>query len=288
MNLPIQLTPTPQPCHTIGLGVFDGVHRGHQYIVDQCDYILTLHPHPKTILHQQPMTYLTTIHERRLYIPNLVVMTFSKAVSLMSADGFLNHVINAYFQPKKIIFGYDYRFGNQQEGTPELLTQWAQDRGIITSLTEPVLHQGIPVKSQTIRDCIRNDKFDDAIDLLGHPYTIVGTVVRGDGRGKSLGFPTANLVVDEDKLVPQPGVYGAISPNHKSSAIVYIGSKPTFEGTHQAIEVHIPGLNEDLYGQSLRIDLTHFIRHEYTFDSADDLTVQIQRDIDQLQAPASL
>ncbi len=285
----IQISPPNiQKGQRIGLGAFDGFHKGHQALAEQCDALLSLHPHPNVVLGKtSEFKYLTTPEELTFLYPNLKVLTFTSEIAQMSPLEFLNTVILDLFHPSKIVIGYDYRFGKKGEGDGPLLQKWALENNIDFEVIEPVKEADLPIKSGQIRQWIQENKFNTACHALGHGYPLIGTVIKGDGRGASLGFPTANLELPEEKLLPQPGVYQALLIENKteSPCIIYIGTKPTFEGLITSVEVHIPNRSENLYSQKLTVLLTQQIRPEIKFESKDALIAQIHKDLRCLKTP---
>ena len=281
MSVQFSLAGIPEkPIQTLGLGVFDGLHRAHQVISDQCDAILTFSPHPDTVLRGQEIPILTTHEEMRSYFPSTIILTFTKEIAGLSPTAFLEK-IKLELNPKKIVAGYDYRFGKKREGDMEFLTTWGLENDIEV-LTVPAQKEGEElIKSGQIRKDLRQGNFEKACDYLGKSYRIIGTVVQGDGRGKDLGFPTANIDIVEGKLLPLNGVYSAslatASETHK--AIAYIGSKPTFKGTQTTLEVHVPNQDLSLYASTVTVELTAFIRGEKKFESSEALIAQIKDDL---------
>jgi len=268
--------------NSLGIGVFDGLHLGHRALLNHCDYLLSFHPHPDIVLKKETdLRLITTRRELRFLHPQSLFLTFNKAIASLSPYDFLNHIIKSRINPNHIVVGYDFRFGFKKMGTLDLLTSWAEEQGIKVTIIRPFTRDNIPVKSGVIRQYLRNDDFDQALDFLGHPYVIIGGVTKGEGRGRSLGFPTANIQPSALKLYPTNGVYGGhvILPSGKQKAIIYIGTKPTFNGETHTIEVHIPNYEGNLYHKRLTVLLDQKIRGEQTFASQDDLVQQIHRDL---------
>ncbi len=270
------------PIHTLGLGVFDGLHRGHMAIASHCQALLTLSPHPALVLGKKTsLEVLSTLPELRHLFPQVIHLPFTKEISQLEPTVFLEALIFHQLAPKKIIVGYDYRFGVGGKGDFAFLQNWATGHGIETVQIPPYAYQGQVVKSSDIRTYLLEGQFDKAIALLGHPYLIIGNVVHGEGRGKKLGFPTANLQLPKHKLVPKLGVYAGTVLIKKESlpAIIYIGKKPTFGEHAVVVEVHIPGFDQVLYGQDLAVFLTKKIRGEMVFSGPEALVQQIQLDL---------
>jgi len=275
------LIPPKAPCKTLGIGVFDGVHLGHQEIIRHCDTILSFHPLPNLVLNpNSDIQYITTPTERQHLVPSLIVLEFTKALATMSAATFLEEII-APLAPETIIVGYDFKFGHKQEGNTDLLQAWCTQHNIAFKKVDPVKSDtDLIYKSSWVRKALRNDP-DHAIELMGHPYIIIGEVIPGDNRGNKLGYPTANIKIDPLKVYPKPGVYKgqAIIQNQRYNAGVYIGQSKTFDKTNLSCEAHILEFNNDLYGQEICIEINAFIRNEHQFESEDALKAQIKEDL---------
>lgn len=272
-----------QSVECLGMGVFDGMHLGHLQLQKQCDALLSFHPHPAVFFGRaDDLRYITTPEERRFYQERLFVLNFDSESSSLSARQFLDEIVGAQISPRKIVVGYDYRFGKGAEGDVAFLKTWGADNSVEIGEIVPFKDKtlDVPVKSSVIRRYFRED-FDTAIRLLGHSYLMMGRVVRGEGRGRGLGFPTANLELDPMKLIPGYGVYGGSVDvdGRPYKAAVYIGEKPTFEGKVPTVEVHILGFEGDLYGRDLSVFLERKIRGEMKFETSGDLVNQIREDV---------
>lgn len=279
--MPNYLIPPNGPCNTLGMGVFDGIHLGHQAITKQCDTVLSFHPLPNLILDpNSDIQYITTPKERQHILPSIIVLEFSKELSQLSATDFLEQVV-APLSPKKIIVGYDFKFGYKQEGSTDFLRNWCQQQNIAFQTVEPVKSDtDIIYKSSLVRKALRSDP-NHAIELMGHPYVIIGKVIRGDNRGKELGYPTANIEMDPKKVYPKPGVYkgSAIVEGTRYKAGIYIGHRHTFDKTELSCEAHLLNFNQDLYNQDLTLEIESFIRDDMSFDSKEALQGQIKKDL---------
>ena len=265
----------------LGLGVFDGIHLGHQQLLNQADALLTFEPHPISILKNITVQRLTTAKELPFYIPQLFTLEFTKNISEMSAEDFLNKIILAEINPKKIVVGYDYHYGHKREGNIDTLKLWGKQNNIEIIEIEPFLYKEQLVKSRIIRTAITETNFNQGIEWLGHSYLIKGIVIEGEGRGKKIGFPTANIKVEANKCIPQYGVYkGKTSIKGKTyKAMIYIGNKPTFNSNFTAIEIHILNFNTSIYNQEIDVFLEEKIRNHKKFESTDQLIQQIEKDI---------
>ncbi|MBH38027.1 riboflavin biosynthesis protein RibF [bacterium] len=267
---------------SLGLGVFDGIHKGHQAILSQCDSLLTFNPHPVTILNKAiTLERLTTIEEMTHYIPKLFVLEFNQSIATLSAHDFLNKIILEKINPDTIVIGYDYHFGKNKEGTPEIFKQWCNNHNIPISIVEPISNNTQIIKSKAIRTQLKEGNINQALDDLGHPYLMIGTVVKGDNRGKELGFPTANLMFPTEKLIPQHGVYKAsiTIENKHYKTMLYIGKRPTFNATTPTVEAFILDFKGNLYDQSICLYIEHYLRPEKKFPNKESLIKQIHQDI---------
>jgi riboflavin kinase / FMN adenylyltransferase len=279
----IKLTGLPKkPIHSLGIGVFDGLHLGHHELVKHCDALLSFHPHPDLVLKKETdLKLITTKKELRIHHKNTLFLNFTKAIAALKPDDFLTSIIKEIINPKHIVVGYDFHYGFKKQGSPEHLKQWGKKNGISVTVIPPFTIDNVPVKSGLIRRCLKDNKFDQAVRYLGHPFTIIGKVIKGEGRGRLLGYPTANLKVSSLKLLPTNGVYlgEVMLKKRRLPAMVYIGNKPTFNGNSSTVEVHIPHFNESLYDTYLHVGLTKKVRDEHTFKSKDELISQIQKDL---------
>lgn len=284
----------------ITIGTFDGVHAGHRFIIQQLEQaandgggetvIITFDPHPREVLAPKPnnIRLLTTLSEKialleRAGINHLVVVPFTKAFSEMPARSYLEDFLVARFKPHTIIIGYDHRFGHNREGGLELLEAEQQQYGFkLIEIPQQVVHD-LTVSSTKIRKSLQEGGISLANELLGYTYFLSGTIVHGDKMGRQLGYPTANLHLnDERKLIPAEGIY-AVRAGLKGQAallpaVMSIGFRPTFNGTDLRLEVHIFDFNEDIYGQELTVYFVEYIRSNLKFDNVDALIVQMDKD----------
>jgi riboflavin kinase/FMN adenylyltransferase len=269
----------------LGLGVFDGLHKGHRDIVSQCDALLTFAPHPDVVLKKRTaLKRLTTLDELRALSPiPIYTCRFSKKVAVMSPQLFLDTLILPRFKPTRIVVGYDFRFGAKKAGDAEFLRQWGKAHNIDVVVVPATCDDfGKPIKSEMIRDALVHGRYEEALMNLTHPYVIKGRVVEGDKRGRLLGFPTANLEVPADKLLPKPGVFaGSVRVGkHVYKAMIYIGHKPTFGGKKTVVEAFLIDFEGDLYHKPLTVFVQHFIRGEKRFEGKNALVKQLNEDLD--------
>lgn len=283
----------------ITIGTFDGVHTGHQYILQQLQeaaeachgetVIITFDPHPREILAPQNknVQLLTTLDEKiqlleKWGIHHLVVVPFTKAFSELSATAYLEDFLISTFRPHTIIIGYDHRFGHNREGGLELLEAEQQKFGFqLLEIPQQVVHD-LTVSSTKIRKSLQDGAILLANELLGYPYFINGKVIHGDKMGRQLGFPTANISLhDSRKLIPAQGVYAVnvTVAGQEWKGALNIGTRPTFNGSELRIEVFILDFSEEIYGAEIHVSFIEYIRSDKKFDSVDALIVQIKDDV---------
>ena len=277
------------------IGFFDGVHRGHRYLIQQvCEeadirkaqsLIVTMNPHPRMIL--QPgfcPDLLTTVDEKLtlLYgtgINKVEMLHFDFEMSLLTAREFMQRVLKKDFQVSTLVMGYDHNFGHGG-GSFEEYCQWGCECGIEVIQAHEL--EGEHVSSSAIRKMLKAGKVEEANSMLGYPFEICGKVVSGHQVGRTMGFPTANLMPEAMKLIPKCGVYAvwAILPNTTcQKGILNIGRRPTLDnGDDITIEVNLLHFIGDLYQSSLRLQVMHWLRDERKFDTINELQHQLSMD----------
>ncbi|NQW78402.1 MAG: bifunctional riboflavin kinase/FAD synthetase [Chitinophagaceae bacterium] len=285
----------------ITTGAFDGVHIGHQEIITRMKQIaleikgetviVTFHPHPRKVISSIPgeIKQLTSLEERielltQSGIDHLVVVKFDYAFSNLSADEYIKAFLFDHFHPHTILVGYDHRFGNGRNGNYDLLEKFGNELGFkVEQIHEKIIEQEI-VSSTQIRNYILEHQIEKANALLGYPYLFDGFVVRGNQIGRTIGFPTANLHInDEEKIIPSNGVYAVKVKGNCLGNIIYngmmnIGIRPTVDGQKKVIEVHILDFDQDIYEQNLTVMVYEYIRGEVKFDGLEALKVQLAKD----------
>jgi riboflavin kinase / FMN adenylyltransferase len=285
----------------ITTGAFDGVHIGHQEIINRMKQIaleidgetviVTFHPHPRKVISSIPgeIKQLTSLEERielltQSGIDHLVVVKFDYAFSNLSADEYIKAFLFDHFHPHTILVGYDHRFGNGRNGNFDLLEKFGNELGFkVEQIHEKIIEQEI-VSSTQIRNYILEHQIEKANALLGYPYLFDGFVVRGNQIGRTIGFPTANLHInDEEKIIPSNGVYAVKVKGNCLGNIIYngmmnIGIRPTVDGQKKVIEVHILDFDQDIYEQNLTVMVYEYIRGEVKFDGLEALKVQLAKD----------
>ncbi|MDO5447171.1 MAG: riboflavin biosynthesis protein RibF [Prevotellaceae bacterium] len=281
------------------IGFFDGVHLGHAFLIDQIreqaamlgltPTVVTFGNHPKGVIAGKEVKVLTPIDEKtarltKAGIEHCIVLPFSKELSLMSARDFMM-LLHDKYDVKALLMGFDNGFGRDREQNFSRYEALGKEIGIDVMIAKPLLVKGEKIGSSVIRSLIESGDVEHANALLGYHYSITGTVVEGRKIGRSIGFPTANIrPAAADKLIPASGVYAAEVNGRK--AMLNIGANPTVTNDGQiSIEVHIIGLNEYLYGQTLTVELIKRIREERRFPSIDALKEQIKEDIKVLEDP---
>jgi riboflavin kinase / FMN adenylyltransferase len=276
------------------IGTFDGVHRGHQEVISRAiakarndqlpAVILTFNRHPAAVLapDREPPA-LATLDQNLSRFADLgadiaLVLPFDRALADTSATDFLEHILQGALNAKTIIVGHDFAFGHDREGTVE----WLQLRAD-TDVVPAFLENGTRISSSNVRRAIQSGDLPTANGWLGRTYSLSGVVVKGQQLGRTLGYPTANLELSENLVVPADGIYAgdAETPHGNFRAAISIGYRPTVQGTHRTIEAFLmdyPG--DSLYGISIRISFERKLRDELKFDSLEELTAQMARDVE--------
>ena len=265
----------------VAVGVFDGVHLGHQEVIAGSDTVLTFEPHPTVVIQPAAAPKLLTPRDVKadliedLGVQEMVVIPFDDAFAQRSAEEFVGGVLVDTLQATHVSVGRNFRFGHKARGDASLL---AADERFETRVCDLVEVEGETVSSSHIRGLVGAGEVEHAIAFLGRPFQVRGEVVHGDVRGRELGFATANVVPDERLVRPDMGVY-ACRANGVPAAI-NIGVRPMFEtGRGILVEAHLIDFDEDLYGTELRIDFLSRLRGERMFGSVDALVEQIARDV---------
>ena len=282
----------------VTIGTFDGVHIGHQQVIAQLKQeakrtggetvIVTFHPHPRAIVNEgkKAVSVLTTLSEKiflleQFGIENLVVIPFDESFSNQTAEGYVRDFLYAKLHPHTVIIGFDHRFGKGRIGDYRLLEEEGKVLGFeVKEIPEKLLNE-IKISSTHIREALHHKELAKANTLLGYDYFFEGIVVKGNQLGRKLGYPTANIdVQDADKLIPADGVYvvEVLWENKKLQGMMNIGFRPVVQGTHRTIEVNIFDFNNDIYGQTLKVIMKKFMRDEVNFNGLPALVEQLHRD----------
>jgi riboflavin kinase / FMN adenylyltransferase len=267
----------------VAVGEFDGVHLGHREVIRGSDTVLTFEPHPLQVIRPEAAPKLLTSLDRKiellegLGVSETVLIEFDKAFAQRTAQEFIDGVLAETLQATNVSVGENFRFGNKAGGDPALLSE---QEAFATRVTEMVEVDDEIVSSTLIRHLIQLGDVDRANRLLGDPFQLRGIVVEGDRRGRTLGYPTANVVPDEALVYPGHGVYAAYA--NGQPAAVSVGVRPTF-GTGRAVlvEAFLIDFEGDLYGTELRLDFLQRLRGERAFATVDALVEQMGRDVEQ-------
>jgi riboflavin kinase/FMN adenylyltransferase len=267
----------------VAIGTFDGVHVGHQAVIDDADTVLTFDPHPLEILHPPAAPKLIMPFKVKrdfidgLGVSEMVVIPFDEDFAQIPAEGFIEEVLIEKLGAERVSVGENFRFGAKAQGDPAMLQAREEFETRVVPLVEV---DGETVSSSRIRALVAAGEVEEALRCLGAPFMLEGPVVEGDKRGRELGFPTANLIPDDRLVTPGHGVYAAFANGHP--AAVNIGVRPTFEsGRGVLIEAYLIDHEEDLYGQNLRIAFVSRLRGERRFPSVEELVAQMHRDVDE-------
>ncbi len=266
----------------MAVGEFDGVHLGHREVIRGSDTVLTFEPHPLRVVRPEAAPRLLTSLETkaeligRLGVDELVVIPFNEGFAHQSPQEFIDDVLVERLQATHVSVGENFRFGHRAAGDPAMLQADSRFELRVVALVEVA---GEIVSSSHIRGLVLAGEVEIAARFLGAPFQLRGEVVKGDQRGRTLGFPTANIVPDEALVCPGHGIYAARTP--EACAAVSIGVRPTF-GTGRAllVEAHLLDSDQDLYGRELRIDFLARLRGERRFDSPEALIEQMHRDVE--------
>lgn len=287
----------PGPSH-VTIGGFDGVHRGHQYLIGRMvgaareagrlAVALTFDPHPGAVLGRSPAAALSTVEERaalldRLGVDLLAVLPFTPALAGTSAARFVD-LLRRRLGMIELWAGPDFALGHRREGNIAYLQRLGAEQGFAVQVVEPLRWGGEVVSSTRIRAALTAGDVAEANGCLGRPYHLSGVVVRGRGLGCSLGIPTANLEPPAGRLIPANGVYACLAHTERSGtwpAVVNVGVRPTIAADHLTVEAHLLDFEGDLYGQPLGLDFLARLRDEEVFPSLNALVAQIRRDIAQ-------
>ncbi len=282
----------------VTIGTFDGVHLGHRKIISRLKeladanggetVILTFFPHPRMILHPEDenIKLINTINEKaqlleQLGVDHLIITPFSRDFSNQSAEDYIRDILVNKIGTQKIVIGYDHRFGKDRRGGLNDLLHLAPIYGYeVIEIPEQDIND-VAISSTRIRETLSKAEIETANTFLGYPFFITGKVVRGDQLGRQLGYPTANIMIEERyKLVPGDGIFAVKVQvnNNEYNGMAYIGIRPTLNGMKQRIEVNLFGFNEDIYYQPIRMEFLHFVRHDMKFNNLDELKIHIAKD----------
>ena len=284
-------------CTILTIGTFDGVHLGHRKIIERLNELkaqengntalLTFFPHPRRVItNGNAVKMLTTMDEKIMLLEksgldNLIIEPFTEAFSQIPAAEFVSEILVKKLGVKKLVIGYDHQFGKNREGNYAQLQKLGKKYGFTLEQIPVQDIEDITISSTKIRTALEQGAIETANRLLGYPYMLTGKVVKGEGIGKKIQYPTINLHIKETyKLIPKAGVYIVKLPidNRVYYGIMNIGNRPTLNGKQRTIEIHILDFSGDLYEKTIRIFLLKRLRDEQKFESLQALTAQIQKD----------
>lgn len=290
-----QKIPAPWKGGAVALGNFDGVHKGHQALLahaadrakalDAPLVVLTFEPHPRRFFVPDTGPFRLTLLPAKLRlleqhgVQAVLAQHFDTAFAALSADAFVDDVLLSGLGARHVVCGYDFTFGARRGGNVEMLREQGTKKGFGVTVLDPVMREGEIYSSTSIREALRAGWPSEAAELLGHAWEIEGTVEQGDQRGRTIGFPTANVALGEH-LRPRFGVYAvrALIDGGWHAAVANLGRRPTVGKLQENFEVHIFDFAGDLYGKTLRVQLVDFIRPEMKFSGLDQLKAQIAAD----------
>ncbi len=283
MSIAVTSLPDAEPRpRQVAIGTFDGVHRGHQAVIEGADTVLTFDPHPLEILHPAALPKLITPFGVKrdviegLGVRELVVIPFDREFASVSAEGFIEGVLIERLGAERVSVGENFRFGAKAKGDPAMLTARPEFETRVVPLVEV---DGETVSSTRIRALVAAGDMEGARHCLGAPFMVEGTVVQGDQRGRELGFPTANIVPDDRLAIPGHGVYAAFA--NGVPAAVNVGVRPTFDsGRGVLIETYLIDHEQDLYGSTLRVAFVERLRGEKRFPGVEELIAQMKIDVE--------
>ncbi len=289
----------------ITIGTFDGVHSGHARILAQLrqqaaaidgeTVIITFYPHPRKVVKAgaEEIRLINTLEEKIQLlswqrIDHLVIVPFTEAFSQMTAEQYITDFLLARFHPHTVIIGYDHRFGKGRQGDYHLLEQFSSSEGFVLQEIPVHLLDEVSVSSTRIREAIQRADIDTANQLLGYPFFFSGRVVKGNQLGRTLGYPTANLEMENpEKLTPANGIYAVeaqllptadLFSSPRLQGMMSIGTRPTIDGANRTIEVNLFDFDEDIYGRELRVFVRKWLRPELKFNGLEELKTAIAKD----------
>lgn len=283
-------------CATIGF--FDGVHRGHQFMIDSLttmahaqgrqSLVITFDRHPRQVVHADYVPQLITTTDEKLQLlhataaDRIEVLHFDTQMAQLSAYEFMRQVLHEKYGVAMLLTGYDNRFGhNRAEGFADYV-RYGEEMGMKVLQNTPIDIDGMRVSSSLIRRLIVEGNITEASNCMGHPYSITGSVAHGFQEGRRIGFPTANIVPESaEKLVPGNGVYAtrvSVEGGEWMPAMLNIGTNPTFQRQQTTIETHIIGFEGDIYGRKVRVEFGRKLRDEQRFESVEALQKQLEAD----------
>ncbi len=291
----------PEKDTLLTIGVFDGVHLGHKYLLSQLTKqakeqdlisgVVTFDRHPHEVLAPQTkLPFLTDLAQRINLLKNegidaILTLPFTRELAQLSSRQFVS-LLKKYLRMRGMVIGADFALGQNREGNADVLRSLGQDMGFSVTVIPPIMINGEVVSSTTIRNALADGDMKRVSNLIGRPFSLNGRVTTGAGRGVGLGFPTANLDIDPRQALPADGVYATWTDidGQAYQSMTNIGQRPTFGGNQRVVEVYILDYHNNLYGRELKIDVLERLRGEKQFATPEELKKQITEDIKQGRA----
>ncbi len=292
---------TPEKDMLLTIGVFDGVHLGHRYLISQLieqarqqnllSGVVTFRQHPQGVLSPQTkLPFLTNLVRRANLLKNegveaIITLSFTHELAQLSARQFVS-LLKKYLRMCGIVIGPDFALGRNREGGANTLHRLGQEMNFSVTVISPIMVSGEVVSSTAIRKALADGDMKRVVNLIGRSFSLEGCVITGTGRGIELGFPTANLNIDSEQALPAEGVYAtwAYIDDKAYQSMTNIGKRPTFSGNERTVEVYVLNYHGDLYGRKLEIDIIERLRGEKKFDTVEELKKQIIEDVKQGRA----
>lgn len=290
--------PAAMPNPVVTIGAFDGIHLGHQKLLERVNaraseldgtgMLLTFEPHPQRVIAPGTAPPLLTSREEKIPLLEasglnaVVILPFNRELSEMEAEDFVTVILRDAIGVRFLVLGHDHAFGKGRRGRPELLQQMATEHGFDLEVVEAVRDNGNPITSTLIRNLLHDGEVEKAWNLLGRPYGVKGLVEKGEQLGREIGWPTANIMLPfPEKCIPGNGIYavGTVVRDQVFPGACSVGVRPTFGAGARTIEVHILDFDDDIYGESVEVRFHRRIRDEVAFDGVDTLVKQIERDV---------
>ncbi len=279
----------------VTIGVFDGVHRGHQVILSLLlersfalglpGIVVTFDPHPSEVIKKEKIEFLLDLKDRLDFIdqfPHMynILINFDEKFAEKTAESFIAEM-KEKINMREIVIGYNFQFGKGRKGNAKFLQEIAEKYKFKVSIVPPVEYEGLPISSSRIREALKRGNVTSATEMLGRYFYLKGRVIRGKGLGKEIGFPTANISPPKRIIIPKLGVYASIGrvDDEKLIGVTNIGYAPSLKGEEITVETHFLDFNKDIYDKLIKIELVEYIRPEIKFNSLEQLVNQINFDI---------
>lgn len=284
----------------ITIGTYDGVHMGHRQVIDELlseakaingeSIIVTFHPHPRKVVSSAILgiRLINTLDEKiqlmeSIGIDHLVIVPFTDAFANQPAEEYVQNFLYDKFHPHTVIIGYDHRFGRDRLGDYRLLEKLSKELNFQLKEIPKHILENISISSTNIREAILHNDIATADKLLGYEFFFSGTVIHGNKLGRKLGYPTANLKIeDEEKIIPGNGIYAVYAalkdPNQRMKGMMSIGFRPTVDGKTKVVEVNLFDFDKEIYGETLKVFVKKYLREEVKYDNLEDLIKQIDQD----------